>query len=99
MDVIKSRIQARAGTENAYKGIADATRQMLAKAFNLFTFALNSSFFCFKNKNEIIPITLSQEGIFVFYKGFTPTLIQAFPLHGSVFMVYELWCRYTGLKH
>mmetsp|Transcript_341 Transcript_341/g.681 ORF Transcript_341/g.681 Transcript_341/m.681 type:complete len:307 (+) Transcript_341:113-1033(+) len=69
MDVIKSRIQARAGSENAYKGIGDAAKKMLAK-----------------------------EGIFVFYKGFAPTLIQAFPLHGSVFMVYELWCRATGLK-
>mmetsp|Transcript_6232 Transcript_6232/g.8043 ORF Transcript_6232/g.8043 Transcript_6232/m.8043 type:complete len:307 (+) Transcript_6232:75-995(+) len=69
MDVIKSRIQARSGTANAYKSIGDAATQMLKK-----------------------------EGPFVFYKGFAPTLIQAFPLHGSVFMVYELWCRFTGLK-
>jgi hypothetical protein len=39
------------------------------------------------------------EGILVFYKGFLPTLIQAFPLHGSVFMVYELWIQFMGLKH
>jgi hypothetical protein len=31
MDVIKSRIQSRAGTANAYKGIGDAAAQMLAK--------------------------------------------------------------------
>ena len=70
MDVIKSRIQARAGSANAYKGIGDAAIQML-----------------------------KTEGPFIFYKGFTPTLIQAFPLHGSVFMVYELWMRAVGLKH
>ena len=70
MDVIKSRIQARAGTENAYKGISDAASKMLRA-----------------------------EGPLIFYKGFLPTLIQAFPLHGSVFMVYELWMRFTGLKH
>ena len=70
MDVIKSRIQARAGSVNAYKGIGDAAMQML-----------------------------KTEGPLIFYKGFTPTLIQAFPLHGSVFMVYELWMRAVGLKH
>ena len=70
MDVIKSRIQARAGSANAYKGIGDAAKQML-----------------------------KTEGPFIFYKGFTPTLIQAFPLHGSVFMVYELWMRAVGIKH
>lgn len=70
MDVIKSRIQARAGSSNAYKGMVHAATHMLRT-----------------------------EGPFVFYKGFVPTLIQAFPLHGSVFMVYELWMRFTGLKH
>lgn len=69
-DVIKSRIQARAGSANAYKSIPDAARQMV-----------------------------KAEGPLVFYTGFLPTLIQAFPLHGSVFMVYELWMRFTGLKH
>lgn len=69
-DVIKSRIQARAGTPNAYKGIGQAAGHML-----------------------------KTEGPLVFYKGFVPTLIQAFPLHGSVFMVYELWLRFCGLKH
>lgn len=70
MDVIKSRIQSRAGTANAYRGMGHAFSHML-----------------------------KTEGPFVFYKGFVPTLIQAFPLHGSVFMVYEVWMRAVGLKH
>jgi len=42
---------------------------------------------------------LRTEGPLIFYKGFAPTLVQAFPLHGSVFMVYELWLRAFDLKH
>ncbi|KAK3238502.1 hypothetical protein CYMTET_51492 [Cymbomonas tetramitiformis] len=36
------------------------------------------------------------EGPFVLYKGLSIELMKAMPLHGSVFMCYELWMRFTG---
>jgi len=35
------------------------------------------------------------EGPFVLYRGCLPVLLAAVPLHGTVFMVYELWMQHT----
>ena len=34
---------------------------------------------------------LLEKMVLLLYRGFGTTLIQAFPLHGTIFMVYELW--------
>ena len=33
------------------------------------------------------------EGIQVFFRGLTPALVRAFPLHGTIFVTYELTLR------
>ena len=40
---------------------------------------------------DIFKTIAKKDGIRGLYRGFGPTLIQAFPLHGTIFMVYELW--------
>lgn len=39
--------------------------------------------------------SVAKDGPFVLYRGCLPVLLAAVPLHGTVFMVYELWMDFT----
>jgi solute carrier family 25 carnitine/acylcarnitine transporter 20/29 len=39
--------------------------------------------------------SVAKDGPLVLYRGCLPVLFAAVPLHGTVFMVYELWMDFT----
>lgn len=75
--VIKARIQQGGEAAKKYTGILDCGRQIIRYIIVLILYVI------------FLRLETSREGVYGFYKGFTPNLIKVLPTGAITFAAYE----------